>query len=167
MFSLLFVMPVLAEGSEGTEETITVSVKVPDDWESPCLWAWSHPDGTNAFAEWPGEPLNEDGDWYTLEVPVWINSIIVNANDGAIQTEDMSVDDGKDLWIVVEDEENYDFSYEEPASQTSSSSSEDLNSEDSSSENGFSYIPVVVGICIIAAIIVAVFILMKKKKSQE
>ena len=40
---------------------VTVWVKAPADWESPCLWAWSAPDGTNAFAAWPGEALAEDG----------------------------------------------------------------------------------------------------------
>lgn len=157
MFSLMFAIPVLAEESAGSDETITVSVKVPDDWIDPCLWAWSHPDGTNAFAEWPGEPLKKDGDWYTMEVPGWINSVIVNANEGSIQTGDMSVDSGKNLWIVVEDAEKYDFSYEEPATEVSSSNS----------DGGFPYVPVIVGICIIAVIIVVVFISKRKKKSGE
>ena len=40
-------------------ENITVYAQVPADWSGPCLWAWSAPDGTNAFAAWPGEAMTE------------------------------------------------------------------------------------------------------------
>ncbi|MCL2221411.1 MAG: starch-binding protein [Oscillospiraceae bacterium] len=94
---------------------ITIRVIVPADWENPNLWAWSHPDGTNAFASWPGEPLERDGDWYVVSAPGWVNSLIVNANDGSIQTGDMSeVEVGADIWIVVHDEMNYEYFYSEP-----------------------------------------------------
>ena len=43
-------------------EDITVRVKAPADWSEPNLWAWSAPDGTNAFSAWPGEPLEDTGD---------------------------------------------------------------------------------------------------------
>ena len=39
-------------------ENITVYAQVPADWSGPCLWAWSAPDGTNAFAAWPGEAMS-------------------------------------------------------------------------------------------------------------
>ncbi len=94
---------------------ITVHAQVPADWSAPCLWAWSAPDGTNAFAAWPGEPLTQEGDWYTLSVPGWINSVIVNANEGTVQTTDLSVEPGKDIWVVVTGPENAVVSYEEPA----------------------------------------------------
>lgn len=41
-------------------EKFTVHVKTDKSWENPCLWAWSAPDGTNAFTAWPGETLEED-----------------------------------------------------------------------------------------------------------
>lgn len=94
---------------------ITVHAQVPADWSGPCCWAWSAPDGTNAFTAWPGEALTQDGDWYTIEVPGWINSVIINANEGTVQTTDLSVEAGKDIWIVVTDAENATVSYEEPA----------------------------------------------------
>lgn len=100
-----------------TAEDITVRVKVPADWSGPCLWAWSAPDGTNAFSAWPGEPLVQDGDWYTLQVPGWINSVIVNANEGAVQTTDLSVEPGKDIWVVVNGPEDAAASYEEPTGE--------------------------------------------------
>ena len=97
-------------------EDITVHVKAPADWSEPHLWAWSAPDGTNAFSSWPGEALQEGEDgWLTLSVPGWVNSIIVNGSDGSVQTSDLSVETGKDLWIVVSDAENAEVTYEAPA----------------------------------------------------
>lgn len=98
-------------------EPVTVYAKVPADWAAPCCWAWSAPDGTNAFTAWPGEPLSQDGDWYAIEVPGWINSVIINANEGTVQTTDLAVEAGKDVWIVVTDPENAAVSYEEPAAE--------------------------------------------------
>ena len=94
---------------------ITVYAQVPADWADPCCWAWSAPDGTNAFTSWPGEALTKDGDWYAIEVPGWINSVIINANEGTVQTTDLSVEAGKNVWVVVTDPENATVSYEEPA----------------------------------------------------
>lgn len=103
------------EDPDKAVEDITVHAQVPEDWKNPCCWAWSAPDGTNAFAAWPGEALTQDGDWYTIPVPGWINSIIINGNEGSIQTTDLSVEPGKDLWIVVTGPDSAAVSYEEPA----------------------------------------------------
>lgn len=94
---------------------ITVHVITPAEWDEPCLWAWSAPDGTNVYTTWPGEALEEDeNNWLQKEIPGWVNSIIVNANEGEIQTTDISVDMGKEVWIVVGGPENFEVSYEEP-----------------------------------------------------
>lgn len=98
-------------------DNITVHAQIPADWEAPCCWAWSAPDGTNAFTSWPGEALTLDGDWYTIQVPGWINSVIINGNEGTVQTTDLSVEAGKSIWIVVTDAENAVVSYEEPAAE--------------------------------------------------
>ena len=98
-------------------DNITVHAQIPADWEAPCCWAWSAPDGTNAFTSWPGEALTLDGDWYTIQVPGWINSVIINGNEGTVQTTDLSVEVGKSIWIVVTDAENAVVSYEEPAAE--------------------------------------------------
>ncbi len=95
-------------------EDVTVHVQVPADWAEPCCWAWSAPDGTNAFANWPGEALEQDGGWYTIQVPGWINSVIINANGGTVQTTDLSVEVGRELWITVKDAETAEVSYEAP-----------------------------------------------------
>lgn len=104
-------------------DNITVHAKAPANWASPACWAWMTPDGTNAFPAWPGEPMNADGEWYTLSIPGWINCIIINGQvDGAtLQTGDYPVEAGKDLWIVVSDAPDASgkytatVAYEEPA----------------------------------------------------
>ena len=111
---------------------ITVHVSAPADWESPCLWAWSAPDGTNAFASWPGEALEEEENgWLQKTVPGWINSVIVNGNEGGVQTTDISVESGKDIWIIVNGSEDYTVSYEEPelAAETEAAAEEVTEAE--------------------------------------
>ena len=103
------------EDPEKAVENVTIYAQVPADWSTPGCWAWSAPDGTNAFAAWPGEALVLDGEWYVIEVPGWINSVIINANEGAVQTSDLSVESGKNVWVVVTDAENVEVSYEEPS----------------------------------------------------
>lgn len=115
-------------------EDITVRAKVPDDWVGPCCWAWSAPDGTNAFASWPGEAFTEEDGWYTITVPGWINSVIVNANEGSVQTSDLSVDPGKDIWVVVTDAENSTVTYEEPADVPDANEPSDGNTTPEPSE---------------------------------
>lgn len=91
---------------------ITVTVKVPSTWTEPCVWAWSHPDGTNAYTSWPGEKLKQNADGtYSLQVPGWINSIIINANGGTVQTTDLRVEEGKDLMITVSGPDATEFEY--------------------------------------------------------
>jgi len=96
-------------------EDITVYAQAPADWNDPCLWAWSHPDGTNAFQSWPGEALTlgEDG-WYSLSVPGWVNAIILNGNGGSVQTADLSIDMGKDVYLIVTAADDVSFTYEKP-----------------------------------------------------
>ncbi|MCL2670920.1 MAG: starch-binding protein [Clostridiales bacterium] len=96
-------------------DNITIRAKVPEDWAEPCLWAWLDPDGTNAYAAWPGEPfsLGDDGG-YTISAPGWINSVIINANGGSVQTGDTKgLETGVDLWVVVESAEKYTVAYDE------------------------------------------------------
>lgn len=91
-------------------------VQVPADWESPCVWAWDS-DGNNAFEAWPGEEMEADPEnegWYYIWLPSFANHVIVNANDGSVQTTDISVESGKDIWLVINGSEDYTVSYEEP-----------------------------------------------------
>lgn len=96
------------------EELFKVHAKLPADWLLPSLWAWSAPDGTNVFVNWPGQEMETEGDWYTYSIPTWVNSIILNGNLGEVQTTDITVEP-KDVWVTVTDAETYEVVYEEPA----------------------------------------------------
>lgn len=149
-------------------ENVTVYAQVPSDWESPCCWAWSAPDGTNAFSSWPGEAFTTDGTWYTIEVPGWINSVIINANGGKVQTTDLSVEKGKDAWVVVTDAENATVSYTEPTVTVNNIAETGNNTAESdNSEKTGNIVPV---ICIVLAVVivatVVTIVIMKKKKAK-
>lgn len=167
------------EDPDKAVEPITVHAQVPADWAQPHCWAWSAPDGTNAFTSWPGEALTEAGDWYVIEVPGWINSVIINANDGTIQTGDLSVDAGKDIWLVITDKDTVSISYEEPTgtvtppaddksddgatnpSQTEPQPTEPVNNGENESNNAGLIIGIVAAVIVAAAVVV---IVIRKKK---
>ena len=84
-----------------------------------------------------------------------------------VQTTDLSVDVGKDVWIVVEDAENATVTYEEPtidvATPDSQATSEPV-AEEAPAESGVN--PVVIVIAAVAVIaVVAGVVIVKKKKS--
>ncbi len=160
----------------------TVWVKAPADWEEPCLWAWSAPDGTNAFSAWPGEPLEEDASgWLKKEVPGWVNSIIVNGTEGSVQTADLSVEPGKEVWVVVDSPDVADVFYEEPAIEESKEKEESTEESETVKESGTttetattedvkgehkSSAPVMVFIVVIAAAVVGGGIAVSRKKGR-
>ena len=114
MLSALPIAAMALEAQDAEEPAmVPVAVYVPEGWDALNLWAWAD-DGTNAFTAWPGEALEQDGDWYTIQVPGWINSVIINANGGTVQTTDLSVEVGRELWITVKDAETAEVSYEAP-----------------------------------------------------
>lgn len=151
---------------------VTVHVKAPSDWENPNLWAWSAPDGTNAFASWPGEALEENNGWLTKEIPGWVNSIIVNGNDGSVQTSDISIETEKDVWVVVTDAETYEVTYEEPDATAIDTTATDAVAEETTTETVAtentqqSSTPVVLIIIIVIVLAVIVAAVVTKKKSK-
>ena len=150
-------------------EDITVHVKAPADWSEPHLWAWSAPDGTNAFSSWPGEALQEGEDgWLTLSVPGWVNSIIVNGSDGSVQTSDLSVETGKDLWIVVSDAENAEVTYEAPAETVETAEAPAAESEltvaAEPAETKSNAMPIAIVVVVVIAVVAGGVVVSKKKK---
>lgn len=94
-----------------TAKTFTVHASVPSQWASPAIWAWS--EEADAFDAWPGEPLSLDAEgWYVAEVPEWVGYLIVNGNDGSVQTADIPIS-SKDLWIIVDSDLTYELHYQE------------------------------------------------------
>lgn len=165
------------------EDMITVHAKAPSDWLLPCLWAWSAPDGTNVFANWPGEELVLDGDWYVMDVPNWVNSVIVNGNLGAVQTTDISVDAGKDIWVVVKSADEYELFYEEPAASSKEETKESEASEpvtevaeaaeaepeveETKGISGGAIAGIIGGVVVIAGAVVGISVSKKKKNSVQ
>ena len=163
---------------------ITVRAFVPDSWENPGVWAWNDDYGS-VFAGWPGQPFEErDGPWYVMQLPAWIDNIIINA--AGVQTEDMEVEMGQDIWILVH---GYRHSYafhepfdpddvEEPEREEivfGPAPTDDEDEEDEpaaeADEDDDGGAPVVIIIVIIAAVVAAVgaclFVILKKKKSGD
>lgn len=139
-------------------QNIKVNVKAPSDWKTPNLWAWSAPDGTNVYPTWPGEPFEKGKDgWLTKEIPGWVNSIIVNGNKGKIQTKDISIEKGKDVWVVVDAKKNYKVYYEKPVIK------DDAGSKNTKSSSG-SMIPVVAVAAIAVLLICGCAVVISKKK---
>ena len=149
-------------------EDVTVHAKVPADWEDPSAWAWSAPDGTNAFASWPGEAMTAKGDWFEITVPGWVNSFIVNANGGAVQTADLSIEPGKEAWILVTDAENAQVFYEEPAEEAvedeAPQAEETPVEEPAEKSNTGLIVGIVVAVVAVAGIGAGVAVSKKKKK---
>ena len=68
---------------------ITVKAKVPSDWTTVYLWAWSGEN--NLFDAWPGQQLTADADgWYAYSFDKSITSVNVIFNNGQTQTDDIN-----------------------------------------------------------------------------
>lgn len=150
---------------------VMVHVMAPVDWENPCLWAWSAPDGTNVYSTWPGEALEGENGWLAKEIPGWVNSIIVNGNEGSVQTTDISVETGKDIWVVVNGPEEYEVSYEEPDMEAVAEENEvaETDSEmvtEETENTGNNVVWIIIAVAAVAAIVVAIAV-MKKSAAKK
>ncbi len=141
------------------EDGFKLYITVPEDWTEPCLWAWSHPDGTNLYTSWPGEKINFDQatGYYVVEIPTWVNKIIINngiVGDGAAQTIDKDITETTDQYVYVgeaDDEGKFDILiYNEP-----------LIEENETNSNNFWIYSIVLGVVILTA--GAVIFLSKRK----
>lgn len=104
-----------AETIPEKKETVTVRASVPIDWiDGPVrLWAWKD-GGEDVYEAWPGEELiPDDTGWFTTTVPGWVDRIIVNGYEGTVQTADVAVDAGYDIWVLVYDDLAVDVFYED------------------------------------------------------
>ena len=98
-----------AEAPEGIDY-VTLYVKAPADWGVARLWAWG--EEGNLYDSWPGEALVEEGEWLVATLPIWVTAIIINGNDGAVQTSDIIIERGKDIWLVVNGAgDDYEITY--------------------------------------------------------
>lgn len=100
LLSALFI-PALA-----AEDTITVYVDAPADWNEVALYVWfdNGAGGTTEWKPWPGVVMSDDdGDgWYALEIPAGQNNrVIANNNNNGVQTIDLTMDGAIDCWLTV------------------------------------------------------------------
>ena len=100
LLSALFI-PALA-----AEDTITVYVDAPADWNEVALYVWfdNGAGGTTEWKPWPGVVMSDDdGDgWYALEIPAGQNNrVIANNNNNGVQTIDLTMDGSIDCWLTV------------------------------------------------------------------
>lgn len=91
----------------GTEpapvETMIVHAYVPESWGTPRLWAWEQESQQNLYDTWPGQTMTKNGDHYTIEIPLWVNAVIVNGKEGTVQTADLPIEIAREIWIVAFD----------------------------------------------------------------
>lgn len=99
--------------------TFTVYAYIPASWGYPGIWAWSETTGENVFAAWPGQPMDyHDGFMYSYELPRWAEYLIINGNDGTIQTEDEPIQSYDGVWVIVNaDGSSYGIYFSEPTEQ--------------------------------------------------
>lgn len=95
-----------------TNETFKVTVQVPESWtangEPINLHHWK---SGGSSSEWPGVPMtkNEDGT-FSLEISSENDYVIIN--NGAVQTSDLAVVSGKDVFIKVNEDYSVLRTYE-------------------------------------------------------
>lgn len=163
------------------EDGFTIHVSVPDAWTAPNAWAWSHPDGTNLYAAWPGDPLtyDESSDTWTLVVPNWVNRVIINNDiEGTVyQTVDIDLPtEGEEFNLVIGeagDDGKYAFEIsvvnnetpEEPEEPETPEEPEDPQDPEPESNQATLWIILgsVAGVAAIGG--VAVFLILKKRSA--
>ncbi|MFU8786248.1 MAG: starch-binding protein [Candidatus Izemoplasmataceae bacterium] len=104
LFLTLFVVNLTVQAEETTEiDAILIYAHVPEGWENPHVWTWNEA-GDSAYAHlgWPGKAMVEDEaneGWYYLYIPSNMENIIVNANEGSVQTDVIAV--SENVWLSV------------------------------------------------------------------
>lgn len=102
-------MPLSINAAE--TETFTLYAYVPEGWDSPGFYGW----GGSLSMTWPGEAMTDEGDgWFSYEVAADAEGLIVNANNGSVQTPDIKQFVPADMWIVINKDTTYTMYTERP-----------------------------------------------------
>ena len=81
--------------------TVTLSVKGLSDWNKIYVYSWDS-DNKPLLGEWPGSEITKkNGDWVTGAIPANLTNLVIST-DGK-QTQNLQIDAGKDVWVVVND----------------------------------------------------------------
>lgn len=115
-FILILLAVVLLGGvywSSKKNETFVVHVHVPDSWETAGLWAWSREKG-DLFYSWPGAFMEYEGlGWYSYELPEWVDHVVINGQNGQVQTGDLVVIP-YEVWIEIQEDGSAAAYYSKP-----------------------------------------------------
>ena len=159
-------------------EMITVYAKVPDEWTDVRVWAWDDALGNATAAGWPGDlvmTLGADG-WYSVQVPNWVTGVLLNATGASVQTMDLVVEAGKDIWInartnVTQPTVHYEVvdvedpkTTEAPTVATRPTVPPQLNTDDAKAPADNTILFSVIGSVVVIVIAAVVFIILKKKQ---
>ena len=88
-------------GDKPTGNLINLVISLPDDWTYPYLWAWSDEMG-DVYNKWPGEEMEAQGNGTVAKrIPDWVTGLKISANGGSIETDDIFIDPGKDVFITI------------------------------------------------------------------
>lgn len=85
-----------------------------DDWGVPYCWAWT--DHGDVFDAWPGEAMTSEGDWYVIHVPMDTIGIAISGTDEESMIDNVTIEPGWPVWIVVEGG-YYQMFYSEPTEE--------------------------------------------------
>lgn len=114
-----------SELSAPANDSVTVYVFTPVDWSDVYVWAWKD-GGQDAFPAWPGIQAthNPQAECVSASVPAWIDRLVISTQGGSVQTADLTVEAGKDVWLAVTEEEVYIY-YENPLAGREETQSDD------------------------------------------
>ena len=108
---ILVLFTALLPMSASAADTFTLHANVPDTWADPGFYGW----GGSLTMGWPGEAMTDEGNgWYSFEVPADATGLIVNANSGSSQTNDITGFEAKEMWVICHEDRTFELSYEQP-----------------------------------------------------
>lgn len=150
------------------EEGITFYVTVPENWDAPNAWAWSHPDGTNLYPSWPGEKLTynaNEGVW-VLVVPTWVNRVIINneVDGNVVQTVDIAFPEGGEEYELKITEADLDGKYGFEVNIKDETGSGDIDPEPSDDKPISPWLWIGIGAAVLVIAAGTVLIFIKRKK---
>lgn len=97
------------------EGKTTVYAKVPDSRGQPGAYTWNDED----LGQWPGSEMSFNGEWYEIQMPGYHNTLIINDYVlGGEQTDDLIIEAGKDVWVVVDEDSSATVTYKAPQKQS-------------------------------------------------
>ena len=93
-------------GSATDTKEVCVYSLAPSEWGTLRCWAWKD-GGEDVFDAWPGETMLWIGKFYSAVVPAWTDHVIINGNNGEVQTDDIAIEAGKNVWIIIHADGQY------------------------------------------------------------